>query len=670
MEKIEQNRARARRGLIVLGLDVVAIVAACVCLLAIGGIGLSLYHQPDTLADIDDAAMRHEVKAARDAREAGLEEAARSESRETDRKERIAYLRSQHGLQGAGYALLMAGAVLVLTMKLSGHLSQSLPQPKSVDPQQQLARQEKRTSAARWSIAAVAFVLAGAGFGVAMAATMQEKPNPDIAKAPAPKAAPVAVAPTDGSDRTGTDNKSDAASNTDAGESAQPTPKDPTNDKPTPATAADDDKAKAYLNHWPQLRGPNGLGVANFKNVPVSFDAKKNENILWKIDLPLGGYASPIIFQDKVFISGGSKDRQMLFCYSTKDGKKLWEGSVGKQSPQARQVQAYDDATYAASTPATDGRRVYVIYCSGDIAAFDLEGKKLWEKALGVPENEFGYGSSLAVLGETVIAQLDMGEFADLVAFDGKTGNEAWRQSRDVGISWASPVIIHVDGKPQIVTVSVNGVLGHDPAAKGKVIWRAGEPQPDSDGTLAASAAYGNGLVLAVDPDWGELIGIKPGSKGKPAEVVITDMIVEGEEPESVEGAEGKTDEGKGKVTWKAAVEDIATVPSPVADDEFAYVVHGYGLAAVNLKDGKIAYNEEVDDFWPGYGSPTLVGDKLYLPTEDGVFFILARGKQYKKLGVGKLHESVATAPAFAEGRIYVRAGDEGKILFCIGEKK
>ena len=130
--------------------------------------------------------------------------------------------------------------------------------------------------------------------------------------------------------------------------------------------------------------------------------------MLWKNKVPLKGFSSPIVWQDKLFVTGGDKKKREIYCYDANNGKLLWRHNVtGISGSPVKPPKVTSDTGYAASTPATDGHRVFAIFATGDLVCTDFEGKRIWAKNLGVPENPYGYSSSLLTTPDKLIVQYD-----------------------------------------------------------------------------------------------------------------------------------------------------------------------------------------------------------------------------------------------------------------------
>jgi outer membrane protein assembly factor BamB len=396
-----------------------------------------------------------------------------------------------------------------------------------------------------------------------------------------------------------------------------------------PAFASADERQE----QWPRFRGPGGAGVSAYANVPSHWNARTGEGILWKAPVPLPGKNSPVVWKDRVFLSGADPNVHQVYCFDAKSGQLLWKGDVPVTQPREGKFEIMEDTGYACSTVATDGRRVYAIFPTGDVAAFDFSGRRLWHKALGIPDSAYGYVSSLETFEKLVLIQYDQGDGRDgksrCYALDGVSGQIAWEAKRPVPGSWTSPVVIDVAGRPQLITVANPLVVSYNPAT-GTELWRA----ECVGGDVTPSAIGAGGLVLAIEP-LSTLVAIKPTGQG---------------------------DVTKTHIAWKMD-EGTPDICSPVSDGTYAYLMGSSGfLMCCSVADGKKVYEQELKgDF---RASPSLVGDKLYLLDLKGTMHIAQAGPAYKELGTCELGEECYASPAFADGRIYLRGSEN---LYCIG---
>ncbi len=390
--------------------------------------------------------------------------------------------------------------------------------------------------------------------------------------------------------------------------------------------------AEQSSKNWSRFRGSRGDALSPFALAASDFGLQPTGlPILWTTPIPLPGHNSPIVWNDKVFLSGADRERLQVFCLDAATGKLLWTGDVPTAAP--KDLEVMEETGLAAPTMATDGVRVYVIFATGDLAAFDLAGKRAWAKSLGVPDSAYGYASSLEVFGGKVIVQYDQGQAdqakSKIMAFNGATGRPVWEKARPVGGSWTSPIVAKVGPGVQLITAGNPWVIAYDPNT-GDELWRANV----GGGDMAPSPICVDGKVIVIEP-YSKVVALRTDGRGD----VTTSGIV------------WKSDKGG---------PDIA---SPVSDGKYVYLLDTDGtLTVLSLADGSSVYQKALD---LGFrASPTLVGDSLVLLSEKGMLLWLATGPAFKDLARGVLGEECRASPAFAAGRLFIRSKQN---LICLG---
>jgi hypothetical protein len=160
------------------------------------------------------------------------------------------------------------------------------------------------------------------------------------------------------------------------------------------------------MANWPQFRGPGGNGVAGSQDPPTDWDGASGINILWKAEVPRPGQNSPVVWGDRVFLSGGDESAREIFCWNAETGKLRWRTAVPRKAGPNAVLPIVDSNTgFAAPTMAVNGREVFALFATGDLAALDFSGKILWTRDLGVPEMK--YGCPLLAVRNAVIVQHD-----------------------------------------------------------------------------------------------------------------------------------------------------------------------------------------------------------------------------------------------------------------------
>ncbi|MCK4920257.1 MAG: PQQ-binding-like beta-propeller repeat protein [Bacteroidales bacterium] len=375
------------------------------------------------------------------------------------------------------------------------------------------------------------------------------------------------------------------------------------------------------------FRGALGHGISYSKNIPVDWDGASGKNIKWKVATTKSGFNSPVIWEDKIFISGGDKTARIVSCFDRHKGQLIWEKEV-KDIPgsPAAPPRTTDDTGLAAPTMAVDGYYVYAIFGTGDIIAFDLDGNRIWARNLGVPDNHYGHSSSLIVWENKLIVQYDSGKGGRMLVLYTETGETIWDIKRPNLISWSSPILVDDKGKMQVVTSTDPYVAGYD-LETGNELWKV----ECMMGEVAPSPGYYNGLIYATN-EYAILAAIDPAAG--PA------------------------------VVWEND-EYLAEVSSPVASDGILYIATSYGvLVAYDALTGEKYWEHEFNNGF--YSSPMVADGKLYIIDMGGVMHIISADKTGNIIGQPELGEDGYALPAFADNRLYFRTNTS---LYCIEEE-
>ncbi|MGZ2371270.1 outer membrane protein assembly factor BamB family protein [Ancylomarina sp. YFZ004] len=383
--------------------------------------------------------------------------------------------------------------------------------------------------------------------------------------------------------------------------------------------------SKAMMSNFPSFRGPGGNGIAYHKNVPTEWDGATGKNIKWKVTPELHAYNSPVIWGDKLFLSGADANKKQVYCYNRTSGKLLWTADINNVAGSLASPEVTPDTGHAAATVSTDGTFVFSIFSNGDLVALDMNGKPVWSKNLGVPDNHYGHSSSLVVFEDKLIVQYDHKKSGKVMALSTKTGDEVWSTDRKVKVSWASPVVVQNGDRAEVILAADPCVASYD-ALTGEELWKL----DCITGEVGPSVAYANGIVFALN-EYASLVAIKTGAN-----------------PE---------------VLWEA-YDYLSDVPSPIATDKYLFVVTSYGLVACyDAQSGELYWEHEFDNGF--YASPILVDEKIYLLDRAGSMHIFKADKEFVSVATSSLGEKSDSTPAFADGHIYIRAG---KNLYCIGK--
>ena len=302
---------------------------------------------------------------------------------------------------------------------------------------------------------------------------------------------------------------------------------------------------------WSRFRGPNGSGVSETDKPPTTFGPSSNR--LWQVPVS-PGHSSPSIWNDYIFLTGVENSTLVVIALRRRDGTLVWRQHA--PSDQVEKVHPFSNP--AASTPATDGERVYAYFGWYGLLAYDLAGKEVWRKPLPAPPTQYGAATSPIVFGGKVILQLDGNDGrSELLAFDARTGNPIWRTPRPLlRESWSTPIVWTHDGRDEIITVGSNRLAAYS-ASDGAELWWVGglTPQPITSavlgqGMLFASAAYAGSPSEPLDiPPWDTLVEKYDANK---------DGILARTEPPQEEGMQLRREVAKdalgGFLPWRGAL--------------------------------------------------------------------------------------------------------------------
>ena len=382
--------------------------------------------------------------------------------------------------------------------------------------------------------------------------------------------------------------------------------------------------AEIQKNHN-SFRGPLAQGVISHKNIPTKWDGAAGTNILWKSAIPKHGFNSPVIWGDKIFVSGADESKPEVYCFNRNDGKLIWTGKVeGIEGSPAKPPRVTEDTGLAAPTLTTDGKAVFAIFATGDVLAFDMNGKKIWGRNLGVPDNHYGHSSSLITWANKLFIQFDTNRGGKLLALNTSTGETVWETVREAKISWASPVLAQVDGKYQIILTSDPIVAAYD-VETGKELWATDCMM----GEVGPSVGFSDGIVFAAN-EYARLVAINAKN---------------------------------GEILWEND-EYLPEAASPLAYNGLLIIATSYGvLVCYDAKTGDQYWEHDVGTTL--YASPVVADGKLFMMDNDGVMRIYEFSKEMKLISENELGETAGTTPAFADGKIYIRGENN---LYCIGK--
>jgi outer membrane protein assembly factor BamB len=374
--------------------------------------------------------------------------------------------------------------------------------------------------------------------------------------------------------------------------------------------------------NWPALRGAGGLGVAGEQSPPLEWNMASGEGVLWSVELPLPGYNSPVVWGNRLFLSGGDEARFEVFCFDTVSGALVWSRVIDRAEALP---EVTEDTGYAAATMATDGARVFAIFATGDLVALDFEGRLVWHQSLGVPENPYGMGSSLMTDGTRLFVQYDHLNAQKVMAFACDTGKMVWSTPR-THISWSTPALIETPFGKQLVLNDEAHVTAYDPA-DGRELWRV----KCLGGEVAPSPAFDGHDMVFVANEYAEASAIRVTAKGA-------------------------------ELLWQYD-DYLPEIASPLATPDYCFILTTGGeVVCLDAKSGEPLWEQEFDEGFNA--SPVLVKDRVYAADISGVIHVFRAADAFELLSTIDMGEAVFGTPAFVDGKIYIRTD---RRLVCVG---
>jgi outer membrane protein assembly factor BamB len=388
----------------------------------------------------------------------------------------------------------------------------------------------------------------------------------------------------------------------------------------------------ANAEEWPGWRGPRGDGTSVETNLPIHWSS--TNNVCWKVPIPGKGHSSPIVWGERIFLTTcvEEEEKRMLLCLDRSDGRLLWQREVLKSKLEPK----HNLNSFASATPATDGKHVWVTflqYPTMQVACYDFDGNKVWQRSPGQFHSVHGFCSSPVIYKEFVIINGDQDAEAWIVALDKATGAERWRTDRPNRTrSYCTPLVIEAAGRRQLILSGSKCVASYDPDS-GKQIWIIDGPTEQFVSSLVFTD---NVLFLTAGFPTYHLMGIRPDGHGN-----VTNS----------------------HILWhdRRAAD---YVPSPIAHGKYFFFVNDNGMSAgcIVAKTGERLWTQRLGRHHSA--SPVSAGGYLYFLDDDGNTFVLKAGPKFELVSRNALDEECYASPAIAHGQIFIRALHH---LYCIG---
>ena len=432
--------------------------------------------------------------------------------------------------------------------------------------------------------------------------------------------------------------------------------------------------------NWPQWRGPFANGVAPHGDPPLTWS--ETNNVKWKVRIPGSGSASPIVWENLVFVQtaiatgkkvrapveksqsppvaadapvqnpqgrprGGGMMRPekpsesyqfVLLCLDRQTGKTLWQKVAREEVPH--EGHRANDGSFASASPVTDGNHVFAYFGSRGLHCYDRQGNLEWERDFGRMQTKmsFGEGSSPALFGSTIVINWDHEGDDFIVAMDKETGKELWRQPRDEETSWATPLIVQHGGQTQVVTAATRKIRCYD-LASGRLIWECAGLTPNAipspvagDGTVYATSGFRGNALLAI-------------RLGRTGDLTGTDAIA-----------------------WSYN-KSTPYVPSPLlyGNNLYFYANNNGILTCFDVKTGHALIDaERIEELQGVFASPVGASGRVYLVGRNGVTVVIKQSDPLEKLATNRLDEKFDASPAVVDRELFLRGHE---YLYCIAEK-
>ena len=391
---------------------------------------------------------------------------------------------------------------------------------------------------------------------------------------------------------------------------------------------------------WPQYRGPAGNGLSDSRGVPTTWS--ETENIRWKVAIHDKGWSSTVVWGNQVWVTTALEDGREFFavCVDTKTGRTVHDL---KLFTETKPVNYSKFNSCATPTPVIETGRLYAHFGTHGTACVDTAaGKVLWENHELKCDHWRGPASSPIVYGKLLILTFDGYDAQFIAALDKVTGKIVWKKDRqikfpvdngDLKKAFATPAVVEVNGKPQLVSPAAEATIAYDPAT-GDELWRVTHGGMNE----AARPVFGHGLIFLTNGHKGNLYAVRQGGRG-----MLTDA----------------------DIAWTSN-RAVPTRPSLLLIDDFLYLVSDAGIAScVEAETGKYRWNERLAK--PHSASPVAVGGLIYAADEEGTTHVLAASPTFKVVARNKLNAGCMASPAIVDGALFLRTKTH---LYCIGTRE
>jgi outer membrane protein assembly factor BamB len=417
---------------------------------------------------------------------------------------------------------------------------------------------------------------------------------------------------------------------------------------------------QSYYNHqWPSFRGPRACGYMINSKTPAKWDIENSKDIKWKTPIPGLAHSCPVIWDNYLFVTTATtnmndeslklglygdideaNDKRIhefkVYCLDKNSGKIIWERVAHKGIPKSKR---HTKSTQANCTPSTDGKYLVVHFGSEGLYCYDLKGKLIWEKDMGIlnpgpytnPGVEWGYASSPIIFKDRIIVQCDIPEKPFITALELSTGKEIWRTSRRNEVStWCTPAIYSKGGKTQVIANGYNQICGYE-FETGKEIWRLsnGGDAPAPTPVIANDLIYLNSAHGTFSP----IFVVKHNAKG--------DITLDGESTKNQ------------YIVWSIK-RGGAYMQTPLIYEGLLYNLQINGLlTCFDALTGEIKYKESLKE---AFSASAIAADgKIYFTSEAGNVYVIKAGPKYNLIAKNNLKDNCIATPAISGNTLFFR---------------
>lgn len=417
-----------------------------------------------------------------------------------------------------------------------------------------------------------------------------------------------------------------------------------------------------YDETWPQWRGPEATGYAPYGNPPIEWSETKN--VKWKTEIPGKGHATPIVWEDKVFVTtsiqtsqkseqmetsnnaatgrGGPPSLQpesvhdfIVMAINRKDGSFLWKTTVCQERPVDG---THEMGSWASNSPVTDGEHLYAYFGSRGLYCLDFKGNVLWNRDFGQMEKKmsFGEGSSPVLYEDKIIILWDHEGDSFLYILDKNTGKDILKIPREETSSWASPVVVRINGRTQVITSATGKIRSYD-LERGEIIWE------------------GSGMTANVIPSpivSGSMVYLMSGFRGN-ALMAIDLTKAKG----NISGTEA--------IVWEYNQNTPYTPSGLLANGKLYFLRSNNGnLTCLDASDGKVNYSlEKLEGTGTVFASPVGVQNRIYVSSQSGITYVIKQGPIFEIIAKNTLADGNFASPAIAGNDLFIRGF---QYLYCI----